>query len=109
MLCLTTSMLFACPALKFNEVVSKFAPIYAYEFSDESAPGYLLPTSFELCAAHTYEIPCLFANFIGDNDNADTSLNFNQEKLSFEMIKEFGSFYKNGSKFEAFNVKKRIS
>ena len=80
-----TDGLFAVTVEKMNDALSKKIPVYAYEFSDVTAPPYF-SASFEQGAAHTYDIPYIFAGFHGGS-TLSTKLNSNQEKLSREMIK----------------------
>jgi para-nitrobenzyl esterase len=56
-----TDAIFACPALKLDELASRFVPTFAYEFSDDNAPQrYLPPVSFPYGAAHASELQYLF-------------------------------------------------
>lgn len=79
-----TDGLFAVTVEKMNGALCKKIPVYAYEFSDVTAPPYI-PASFEQGAAHTYDIPYIFAGFHGSSA-LSTKLNPKQEKLSREMI-----------------------
>jgi para-nitrobenzyl esterase len=52
---------FACPALKLDELASRFVPTFAYEFNDVNAPQRSLPpVSFSYGAAHASELQYLF-------------------------------------------------
>jgi para-nitrobenzyl esterase len=57
-----TDAIFACPALTIDQELSRFAPTFAYEFSDEHAPERFLPPvgGFSYGAAHASEIQYLF-------------------------------------------------
>ena len=56
-----TDAIFACPALAAEDLLSRYAPTYAYEFSDENAPQrYLSPAGFPYGAAHESEVQYLF-------------------------------------------------
>jgi para-nitrobenzyl esterase len=56
-----TDAMFACPALKLDELASRYVPTFAYEFSDDNAPQrFLPPVSFPYGAAHASEIQYLF-------------------------------------------------
>jgi para-nitrobenzyl esterase len=56
-----TDAIFACPALKLDELASRFVPTFAYEFNDVNAPQrYLPPVSFPYGAAHLSELQYLF-------------------------------------------------
>jgi para-nitrobenzyl esterase len=83
-----TDSMFACPARAMNRALADKIPVYAYEFSDRTAPSYVGPTSFPLLAAHTYELAYLFPGFRGGADVTIT-LNPLQEKLSDEMVGYF--------------------
>ena len=81
-----TSLLFSCPAQRMNQLISAHTPVYAYVFADQTAPGYLKPTSFPLKAAHTFELPYLFPGFRGNLDNPVVpKLNAMQQILAREM------------------------
>lgn len=83
-----TSLMFACSGKRVNDLVSKFMPVYAYEFNDATAPSYLEKVSFDLKAAHTLELPYLFPNFHGGGLLA-TRLDKNQLSLANNMVKNF--------------------
>jgi para-nitrobenzyl esterase len=52
----------ACSALTADQWLSKYVPVYAYEFSDEHAPErFLPPVSFPYGAAHASEIQYLLS------------------------------------------------
>jgi para-nitrobenzyl esterase len=56
-----TDAIFACPALTAEESLSRYVPVYAYEFADENAPErYLAPVGFPYAAAHESEVQYLF-------------------------------------------------
>jgi para-nitrobenzyl esterase len=56
-----TDAIFACPALAAEESLSRYVPVYAYEFNDENAPErYLPPAGFPYGAAHESEVQYLF-------------------------------------------------
>lgn len=81
-----TDYLFACPVLALNRWVSAKSPVYAYEFSDGTAPSYLKPTTFPMGAAHTYELQYIFPGYHGGQMGQPVNLNPLQEKLSDEMV-----------------------
>jgi para-nitrobenzyl esterase len=57
-----TDAIFACPALTVDQSLSKYVPVYAYEFNDENAPErYLAPVGFPYGAAHETEVQYLFS------------------------------------------------
>jgi para-nitrobenzyl esterase len=54
--------IFACPALTVDQSLSKYVPVYAYEFNDQNAPErYLPPAGFPYGAAHESEVQYLFS------------------------------------------------
>jgi para-nitrobenzyl esterase len=56
-----TDASFACPALSADESLSKYVPLYAYEYNVENAPErYLPPFGFPYGAAHESELQYLF-------------------------------------------------
>ena len=57
-----TDAIFACHALTAEESLSRYVPVYAYEFNDENAPElFLPPVGFPYGAAHASELPYLFS------------------------------------------------
>lgn len=81
-----TSFLFTCPAQRLTTLAAQYTPTYAYQFSDQTAPSYLAPTSFPLKAAHTFELPYIFPGFKGSADNPIVpQLNDMQTHLAQEM------------------------
>lgn len=80
--------LFSCPSRKVNHLLAGKVPLYAYEFSDQTAPLYTGPLTFPLKSAHTSELAYLFPGFHGGADKA-VVLNPLQEKLSDKMVGYF--------------------
>ena len=57
-----TDAIFACHALTAEESLSRYVPVYAYEFNDENAPElFLPPAGFPYGAAHASELQYLFS------------------------------------------------
>jgi len=57
-----TDAIFACHALTAEKSLSRYVPVYAYEFNDENAPElFLPPVGFPYGAAHASELPYLFS------------------------------------------------
>lgn len=88
-----TDSMFSCPARAMNRTLADKIPVYAYEFSDRTAPSYVGPTTFPLLAAHTFELAYVFPGFHGGS-RALVSLNPLQEKLSDSMVSYFASMSK---------------
>jgi len=97
-----TDGIFSCPLHNANQLLSRFATIYAYEFRDENAPpaqslfGGLL--TFPLGAYHTAELQYLFKNvdFFGLGLPL-TRLSPRQLQLSHAMISYWTQFAKTGN------------
>lgn len=97
-----TDSLFSCPARALNQALSDKITVYAYEFSDRTAPSYVGPTTFPLLAAHTFELAYLFPGFHGGS-SAHITLNPLQEKLSDEMVSYFVAMEKMSSREQAWS------
>ncbi|MDY0977192.1 carboxylesterase family protein [Massilia sp. CFBP9012] len=85
-----TDSMFACAGRAMSRALADKMPVYAYEFSDRTAPSYVGATTFPLMAAHTYELAYVFPGFRGGGD-AQVLLNPLQEKLSDEMVDYFAN------------------
>lgn len=85
-----TDSLFSCPARAMNRLLAEKIPVYAYEFSDRTAPSYIGATTFPLLASHTFELAYLFPGFHGGSA-VKVSLNPLQERLSDEMVGYFAA------------------
>lgn len=83
-----TDSLFACTGRAMSRALSNKMAVYAYEFSDRTAPSYVGPTTFPMLAAHTYELSYVFPGFRGVG-NVQVELNPMQEKLSDQMVNYF--------------------
>ncbi|MFJ9589051.1 carboxylesterase/lipase family protein [Streptomyces acidicola] len=88
-------VLFACPALRLDDVLAARGPVYAYEFADRTSPPFAslrnLGTDFDFGATHVNEVQYLFKHF-----GLDTPLNAEQRVLSRQMIQYWGSFIRDG-------------
>ncbi|HEX8239698.1 MAG TPA: carboxylesterase family protein [Allosphingosinicella sp.] len=78
--------LIACSGYVVDRWLSRWTPVYAYEFTDRTAPSYVAPTTFPLLAAHTFELPYLFPGFRG-GAGEEVSLNPLQMKLFDTMVR----------------------
>jgi para-nitrobenzyl esterase len=85
----------ACTARQLDQQWSKFAPVYAYQFEDRTAPSYFADVSFPMGAYHTAELQYLFPMFHGAQGAAQP-LNAEQEKLSDTMVDYWTSFARSG-------------
>lgn len=86
----STDSMFSCTGLAMSRALADKIPVYAYEFSDRTAPSYVSPTSFPLLAAHTYELSYVFPGFRGGSDIRPI-LNPMQEKLADEIVGYFAN------------------
>jgi para-nitrobenzyl esterase len=91
-----TDAIFACPALTTDQELSRFAPTFAYEFSDSRAPERFLPpiAGFSFGATHTSEIQYLFGLNVSPFPGALTPA---QQQLAAAMQRYWTSFASQGS------------
>jgi para-nitrobenzyl esterase len=80
-----------CVVLTFDRSLSRFVPVYAYEFADRSAPSYFPERSYPMNAYHTAELQYLFPLFHGARGTAH-ALNAPQELLAQKMIRWWSTF-----------------
>jgi para-nitrobenzyl esterase len=80
-----------------NRHVSQFVPLYAYEFADKTAPWYFPPLSFAHGAAHTIDIPFLFAGWHGGPLGIPHRLNAQEQALSRQLVAAWTSFMYSGN------------
>jgi para-nitrobenzyl esterase len=89
-----TDALFACPARRAAQSLSKFVPTYAYEFNDPNAPQIFIgPASFPYGAYHGSEVQYLF-----DVPSQTTSgaLDGDQQALADSMRRYWTRFARGG-------------
>ena len=88
-----TDAIFACPALTVDRSVSRFVPVFAYEFNDQNAPElFLPPAGFPYGAAHASELQYLF----GLRAAFPKSLSARQQQLATAMKRYWTNFAKRG-------------
>jgi para-nitrobenzyl esterase len=85
-----------CVVLKLDRVLSRFVPVYAYEFADRSAPSYFPERSYPMNAYHTAELQYLFPLFHGGKGTAH-ALNAAQEMLARQMVQRWSAFARTGA------------
>ncbi len=86
---LGTDAVYACTALRLDRAMSRYVPVYAYEFNDENAPAPGLPAvSFPYGAAHASELPYLF--------DQSTRLSAPQRRLAATMRRYWTAFAAGG-------------
>jgi para-nitrobenzyl esterase len=80
-----------------NSRVSQYVPLYAYEFADRNAPWYFPALSFNHGAAHTIDIPFLFANWHGGPLGIAHQLPPQQRALSAQLVAAWTNFMYTGN------------
>ena len=86
----------ACTARQLDQQWSKYAPVYAYQFEDRTAPSYFPDLSYPMRAYHTAELQYLFPMFRGGQGTAHP-LNDAQQRLSDVMVDYWTSFARRGA------------
>lgn len=90
----------ACSVVLVDQLMSKWAPFYAYEFNDQEAPFYFpaLP-GFTPLAAHTIDIQFLFKNWHGGilGVNRPANLSHAEEELSDDLVATWTNFAATGN------------
>lgn len=85
----------ACTARRFDQLWSKYVPVYAYLFDDETVPSYLGKPSYPTRAFHTSELLYLFPLFHGGQGTPHL-LNQAQEHLSDQLVAWWTNFARAG-------------
>jgi para-nitrobenzyl esterase len=89
-----TDAIFACHALTAEKSLSRYVPVYAYEFNDENAPELFLPAvGFPYGAAHASELPYLFSQ---TSISRPTPFTRAQLQLAATMRQDWTSLAKTG-------------
>ncbi|NGN67135.1 carboxylesterase family protein [Streptomyces sp. A7024] len=87
--------LMACPADRLNSRIAGTAPVYAYEFADETGPPFAslrnLDTDFPFGATHVNELQYLFRHF-----GLEAPFTAAEKKLSRQMTAYWSSFVRTG-------------
>jgi para-nitrobenzyl esterase len=86
----------ACTARRLDLHWSKYAPLYAYQFEDRTAPSYFPEVSYPMRAYHTAELQYLFPLFRGGQGTSHP-LNAGQQKLSDTMVDYWTTFARTGN------------
>jgi len=87
---LGTDGIFSCPTLLLDQATARYAPTYAYEFSDENAPDAYPSPGFAYGATHASELQYLF----GLPPSAHGIMSASQQRLAAAMRQEWTSFAK---------------
>ncbi|MBV8616461.1 MAG: carboxylesterase family protein [Acetobacteraceae bacterium] len=94
---IVTDSLFACTALRSEDALSQYVPVYVYEFRDQTAPElFLPPTVYPYGAAHASELQYLFnPDLFFPNTTYPSNpfpLNGEQRALSRDMVRFWTNF-----------------
>jgi len=90
----------ACRNVLVDELMSKWVPVYAYEFNDRQAPYYFpVMPGFTPLAAHTIDIQFLFQNWHGGvlGVNHPAALTPQEEVLSDQLVAAWTQFASTGN------------
>jgi len=95
---IATDFAFACPARRGDQALSRYVPVFAYEFNDEDAPEiFLPPVSFPYGAAHASELQYFFpAASLTHLPTPPPGLRPDQRQLSGAMMRYWTQFAKTG-------------
>jgi para-nitrobenzyl esterase len=88
-----TDAIFACPTLLLDQAMSRYTPVYAYEFNDENAPAPYPSPGFAYGATHASELQYLF----GLPAAAHGTLSAQQQQLAAATRQEWTSFARSGA------------
>jgi para-nitrobenzyl esterase len=80
-----------------NRNVSRFVPLYAYEFADRNAPWYFPALSFAHGAAHTIDIQFLFPDWHGGPLGIRHKLTAKERVLSDQLVVAWTNFMYTGN------------
>ncbi|HTH98685.1 MAG TPA: carboxylesterase family protein [Stellaceae bacterium] len=86
----------ACTARQLDRAWTRYVPVYAYQFSDRTAPSYYPPLSYPMRAYHTAELEYLFPLFHGSRGTPHP-LNAAQTQLSDRLVDYWTNFAKTGN------------
>jgi para-nitrobenzyl esterase len=87
-----TDAIFSCPTLLLDQDMSKYTPVYAYEFNDANAPASYPSPGFPYAATHASELQYLF----GLPAASHGTLSATQRQLAAAMQREWTSFARAG-------------
>jgi len=83
--------------LAVKPMTQQGVPVYAYTFTDRTAPYYFPEVSFNYWAAHTLELQFLFKEFKGAGGTLNKPLSRAQERLSDDMVSYWTEFARSGN------------
>ncbi|WP_397324944.1 carboxylesterase/lipase family protein [Pantoea agglomerans] len=100
---------FICSVPLSSDMLSKYVPVYTYEFADKKAHIMLAPVSFPYGASHTAELQYIFKDFHGVTGSVG-KFDEAREALSDEMVAYWTNFAKtsnpNGAELPLWTVYK---
>jgi para-nitrobenzyl esterase len=85
-----------CIVLAVERQLSRFVPVYAYEFADRGAPSYFPERSYPMRAYHTAELQYLFPLFHGARGTGH-ALDAAQQSLAQRMVGWWSTFARTGA------------
>ncbi|MDR3415738.1 MAG: carboxylesterase family protein [Nevskia sp.] len=88
---------FACSARVTEELLARYVPVFAYEFSDENAYRFSPPkvTTLDMGAFHSSELPYLFPALVADSPYGAT-FSSAEQSLSNAMMSAWTEFARTG-------------
>ena len=90
-----TDAYFSCGAIRNNDWLAHYVPVYGYEFDDANAPMYMPAVSFPYGSAHTKELQFIFPMFHGGSGTPHP-LTPAESSLSLTMVRYWSNFAKAG-------------
>ena len=84
-----------CGDLAITEALARTVPVYAYEFSPRTGPGWFPTPGYDWGAGHAAELTYLYPRH--DDGRTYNSFNAAQHRLSDEMVRYWGAFIATGS------------
>ena len=93
-------------ALQLERLVTKYAPVYAYEFDDDSAPQRFAPPGFlPPIATHSSDVQYYFDLL---HTPVPATLNADQEKLASSMREAWADFAAGKAPWPEFGSRERV-
>jgi para-nitrobenzyl esterase len=90
------SNVLACRVRQLNMRLSRWVPVYAYEFTYQNAPWYFPPLSFPVGASHTIDIQFLFPLWHGGQGIVHP-LDAREQRLSDKLVDFWTTFARDGN------------
>ena len=83
-----------CGNLALTNALARYVPVYAYEFSHRTGPGWFATPGYDWGAGHATELPYLYPQHDGGRTYA--GLTPAEVDLSNDMVRYWGNFIKRG-------------